>query len=75
MEEYASLPDDMVGAAKRWQEWMELERPEDEPLPGTLPDHVLSATLDIINVPNSSFSLFHCIAAPFLPSLIQVYIW
>jgi len=24
----------LVGSAKRWQEWMELERPEDEPLPG-----------------------------------------
>lgn len=28
------MPDDLVGSAKRWQEWMELERPEDEPLPG-----------------------------------------
>lgn len=24
----------MQGSAKRWKEWMELERPEDEPLPG-----------------------------------------
>lgn len=35
MDEYASLPDDLIGSSKRWQEWMELERPEDEPLPGT----------------------------------------
>ena len=34
IEEYANLPDDLCGAAKRWQEWLELERPEDEPLPG-----------------------------------------
>ena len=34
MDEYASLPDDLIGSSKRWQEWMELERPEDEPLPG-----------------------------------------
>ena len=34
LEDYAPLPDDLVGSAKRWQEWMELERPEDEPLPG-----------------------------------------
>ena len=34
LEDYASLPDDLVGSAKRWKEWMELERPEDEPVPG-----------------------------------------
>eukprot|EP00879_Flechtneria_rotunda_P029616 GHRR01032042.1.p1 GENE.GHRR01032042.1~~GHRR01032042.1.p1 ORF type:complete len:1612 (+),score=608.41 GHRR01032042.1:122-4837(+) len=34
LEDYASLPDDLVGSSKRWKEWMELERPEDEPLPG-----------------------------------------
>lgn len=34
IEEYANLPDDLCGAAKRWQEWLEFERPEDEPLPG-----------------------------------------
>ena len=34
IEEYASLPDDIYGSAKRWREWVELERPEDEPLPG-----------------------------------------
>lgn len=34
LDDYASLPDDLVGSAKRWREWVELERPEDEPLPG-----------------------------------------
>ena len=34
IEEYCGLPDDLVGAAKRWIEWLEFERPEDEPLPG-----------------------------------------
>ena len=29
-----NLPDDLIGSSKRWREWMELERPEDEPLPG-----------------------------------------
>lgn len=27
LEDYTSLPDDLVGSAKRWREWMELERP------------------------------------------------
>jgi len=36
MEEYSGLPDDLVGAAKRWIEWLEFERPEDEPLPGAI---------------------------------------
>ena len=27
LEDYVSLPDDLVGSAKRWREWMELERP------------------------------------------------
>jgi hypothetical protein len=27
LEEYANLPDDLAGSAKRWREWMELERP------------------------------------------------
>ncbi len=39
MDEYASLPDDLIGSSKRWQEWMELERPEDEPLPGISHPH------------------------------------
>ncbi|GBF97683.1 flagellar outer dynein arm heavy chain beta [Raphidocelis subcapitata] len=34
IDDYATLPDDLVGSSKRWREWMELERPEDEPLPG-----------------------------------------
>uniref|UniRef100_A0A061SKG9 Flagellar outer dynein arm heavy chain beta n=1 Tax=Tetraselmis sp. GSL018 TaxID=582737 RepID=A0A061SKG9_9CHLO len=34
LEDYSTLPDDLVGSAKRWKEWMELERPEDEPVPG-----------------------------------------
>lgn len=34
LEDYTTLPDDLQGSAKRWREWMELERPEDEPLPG-----------------------------------------
>ena len=41
LEEFSALADDMVGAAKRWREWMELERPENEPAPGDwkkLPD-------------------------------------
>ena len=32
--EYRPLPDDLMSSAKRWQEWMDLERPEDDPLPG-----------------------------------------
>lgn len=34
ISDYAALPDDLVASAKRWREWLELERPEDEPLPG-----------------------------------------
>lgn len=34
LDDYASLPEDLIGSSKRWREWMELERPEDEPLPG-----------------------------------------
>lgn len=34
LEEYRNLPDDLVASSKRWREWMEMERPEDEPLPG-----------------------------------------
>ena len=34
LDDYQSLPDDLIGQSKRWREWMELERPEDEPLPG-----------------------------------------
>ena len=34
IEEYARLLDDLEGSAKRWQDWMDLERPENEPFPG-----------------------------------------
>jgi dynein heavy chain, axonemal len=34
LDDYSTLPDDLQGSAKRWREWLELERPEDEPLPG-----------------------------------------
>ena len=38
LDEYRSLGDDLVESSKRWMEWMTLERPEDEPLPGnTIP--------------------------------------
>ena len=36
IEEYASLLDDLSASAKRWQEWVEIERPEEDPLPGWL---------------------------------------
>ena len=32
--DYHALPEDLVSSSKRWREWLELERPEDEPLPG-----------------------------------------
>lgn len=34
LDDYQNLPDDLIGSSKRWREWMELERPEDEALPG-----------------------------------------
>jgi len=34
LEGYGNLPDDLVGSAKRWRVWMELERPVEEPVPG-----------------------------------------
>ncbi|PNW78281.1 hypothetical protein CHLRE_09g403800v5 [Chlamydomonas reinhardtii] len=34
LDDYQGLPEDLIGSSKRWREWMELERPEDEPLPG-----------------------------------------
>jgi dynein heavy chain len=30
LDDYATLPDDLVGSAKRWREWMELERPGEQ---------------------------------------------
>lgn len=38
VEGYAHLPDDLAASAKRWQEWLQAERPEDEPLPGLTPN-------------------------------------
>lgn len=35
--DYHSLPEDLVASSKRWREWLEMERPEDEPLPGGWP--------------------------------------
>ena len=34
VHDYRLLADDLVGSAKRWQEWMDLQRPEEESLPG-----------------------------------------
>ena len=34
LPDYASLAEDLVNNAKRWREWAELPRPEDDPLPG-----------------------------------------
>mmetsp|Transcript_25005 Transcript_25005/g.85566 ORF Transcript_25005/g.85566 Transcript_25005/m.85566 type:complete len:4525 (+) Transcript_25005:136-13710(+) len=34
LDGYSALPDDLVGSAKRWREWMECERPEEEQMPG-----------------------------------------
>jgi dynein heavy chain len=36
IEGFDGLPDDMVGGAKRFREWYELERPEEQGLPGDL---------------------------------------
>ena len=33
-EVFEKLPDDLVGSAKRFREWFELERPEEAPFPG-----------------------------------------
>lgn len=33
---FRQLPDDLVASSKRWLEWMDLPRPEEEPLPGQL---------------------------------------
>jgi len=34
ISDYHALPEDLVSSSKRWKEWLELGRPEDEPLPG-----------------------------------------
>jgi dynein heavy chain len=33
-ELYERLPDEIIGSAKRFRDWYELERPEEQPLPG-----------------------------------------
>jgi dynein heavy chain len=33
-ELYERLPDEIIGSAKRFRDWYELDRPEDQPLPG-----------------------------------------
>lgn len=35
LEDYTTLPDDLVGSSKRWREWMELERPGGQTGPPT----------------------------------------
>jgi len=34
IEDYQTLPDDLVSGQKRWKEWLELQYPEDEAPPG-----------------------------------------
>lgn len=34
VQDYAGLLDDLSASAKRWQEWIAIQRPEEEPLPG-----------------------------------------
>ena len=34
IQDYAGLLDDLSASAKRWQEWIAVQRPEEEPLPG-----------------------------------------
>lgn len=34
LSDYSTLADDMAAAPKRWLEWINLERPEEEPMPG-----------------------------------------
>ena len=34
VEDYLGLLDDLSASAKRWQEWVEMERPEEDVLPG-----------------------------------------
>ncbi len=38
MPGYRTLAEDLVASAKRWQEWMDLPAPEEEPLPGVCLD-------------------------------------
>lgn len=34
ISDYHALPEDLVSSSKRWKEWLEMPRPEAEPLPG-----------------------------------------
>ncbi|KAL4450636.1 hypothetical protein ABPG77_000992 [Micractinium sp. CCAP 211/92] len=34
ISDYQALPEDLVSSSKRWKEWLEMPRPEAEPLPG-----------------------------------------
>ena len=34
LDDYQNLLGDLICSSKHWRKWMELERPEDEPLPG-----------------------------------------
>ncbi|EFN51784.1 hypothetical protein CHLNCDRAFT_37234 [Chlorella variabilis] len=34
LADYHALPEDLFASYMRWKEWVEMERPEDEPLPG-----------------------------------------
>ena len=50
IEEYAGLLDDLSASAKRWQEWVEIERPEEDPLPGGLMLHsILLCTCALVH--------------------------
>jgi hypothetical protein len=47
VSEFTSLSEDILANPKRWQEWMELGRCEEAPLPGAQPltcKHVVFAT-------------------------------
>lgn len=35
LADYHALPEDLFASYMRWKEWVEMERPEDEPLPGS----------------------------------------
>lgn len=45
LEDYSSLPDDLVGSSKRWREWMELERPGEQ-------TWCVRAALVVVNAPS-----------------------
>ena len=34
LDDFRALPEDLVASARRWREWLELKRPEEEPPPG-----------------------------------------